>query len=107
MAAGGKVTIPLDGLLGGLIQSVIWFGVSSFLIRRRKDKPINEQNTEISLARKLVGGFFFFGGVILLFNSSWGGDRTSFAPGLFNLAVGIPTFWPILKQWLNRIPFSK
>ena len=36
LAAGGKVATPLDALIGGLIQSAIWFGVSSLIIKRKK-----------------------------------------------------------------------
>ena len=38
LAAGGKVATPLDALIGGLIQSAIWFGVSSLIIKRKKNK---------------------------------------------------------------------
>jgi len=55
------------------------------------------------LARKLFGGFFFFSGVLLVVGGSWGNDREGFAAGLFNLAVGVPLFWPTLKIWLNQI----
>jgi hypothetical protein len=59
------------------------------------------------MIRKFVGAFFFFGGLLLLIASSWGNQREAFAPALFNLAIGIPLFWPILKDWLNRIKFPK
>jgi len=51
----------------------------------------------------LFGGFFFFSGVLLVVGGSWGNDREGFAAGLFNLAVGVPLFWPTLKIWLNQI----
>ena len=38
LAAGGQVATPLDALFGGLIQSAIWFGVSSLIIKRKKNK---------------------------------------------------------------------
>jgi hypothetical protein len=57
--------------------------------------------------RKVAGGFFFFGGVFLLIASSWADDRSQFGPALFNLAIGIPMFWPTLKNWLNKINFGK
>jgi threonine/homoserine/homoserine lactone efflux protein len=38
VAAGGTVVTPLDALIGGLIQSAIWFGVSSLIIKRKKNK---------------------------------------------------------------------
>lgn len=107
LAAGGINRTPLDALLGGLIQSAIWFGVSSLIIKRKKYKTASEENSEPSLARKIVGGFLFFTGFISLLNSFWGADGASFGPALFFLAIGIPTFWPVLKKWFNQIPFSK
>jgi hypothetical protein len=68
---------------------------------------VSEKNSEPSLTRKIVGGFFFFSGIFLLLGSSWGADGASFSPALFNLAIGIPMFWPVLKKWINKIPFSK
>lgn len=38
LSAGGEIRTPLDALLGGLIQSAIWFGVSSLIIKRKKNK---------------------------------------------------------------------
>jgi threonine/homoserine/homoserine lactone efflux protein len=35
IAAGGSITTPLDAILGGFIQAAIWFGVSSFIIKRK------------------------------------------------------------------------
>jgi hypothetical protein len=68
---------------------------------------VSENNSEPSLTRKIVGGFFFFSGIVLLLGSSWGADGAAFSPALFNLAIGIPMFWPVLKKWINKIPFSK
>ena len=68
---------------------------------------MSEENSEPSTTRKIVGGFFFFGGVFMLLGSAWGADGASFGPALFNLAIGIPMFWPVLKKWFNQIPFSK
>jgi hypothetical protein len=68
---------------------------------------VSEAANKTSLARKIIGGLFFFGGVIGLIAASWGADGASFEPAIFNLAIGIPLFWPVLKSWLNRIPFSK
>ena len=68
---------------------------------------MSEEVKKTSLARKIIGGFFFFGGVFGLIGASWGADGASFEPAIFNLAIGIPLFWPVLKSWLNRIPFSK
>lgn len=38
IAAGGTITTPLDALIGGLIQAAIWFGVSSFIVKRKRNK---------------------------------------------------------------------
>jgi hypothetical protein len=38
IAAGGTITTPLDALVGGLIQAAIWFGVSTFIIKRKAKK---------------------------------------------------------------------
>ena len=38
IAAGGSISTPLDAILGGLIQAAIWFGVSSFIIKRKAKK---------------------------------------------------------------------
>jgi threonine/homoserine/homoserine lactone efflux protein len=38
LAAGGTISTPLDALIGGLIQAAIWFGISSFIIRRKSKK---------------------------------------------------------------------
>jgi len=38
LAAGGTIATPLDALIGGIIQAAIWFGVSSFFIRRKNNK---------------------------------------------------------------------
>ena len=35
IASAGTVVHPLDSLFGGLIQSAIWFGVSSFILRKK------------------------------------------------------------------------
>ena len=35
LAAGGDVNTPLDAVFGALIQSGIWFGVSTLIINRK------------------------------------------------------------------------
>ena len=109
VAVGGVVVSLVDGLVGGALQMAIWFGISTLVIKSRKTKTETEVNEtqKLSLVRKIIGGFFFFGGVILLIGASWGADGASFAPAIFNLVIGVPTMWPILKVWLNRIPFTK
>ena len=49
IASAGTIIHPLDSLFGGLIQAGLWFGVSSFILRKKSftssstDK--NEQNS--------------------------------------------------------------
>ncbi len=38
MATGGELKTPLDALLGGVIQALIWFGVSYLIITRKASK---------------------------------------------------------------------
>ena len=38
MAAGGELQTPLDALFGGVIQALVWFGVSYLIIKRRASK---------------------------------------------------------------------
>jgi hypothetical protein len=110
-ALGGADVRVIDGVVGGLLQMAIWFGISTLFIKARKTKTKAEtqddETQKLSMVRKIVGGFFFFGGVILLIGASWGADGAEFAPAFFNLAIGIPMMWPLLKVWLNRIPFAK
>ena len=35
IASAGTIVHPLDSLFGGLIQAAIWFGVSSFILRKK------------------------------------------------------------------------
>jgi ribosomal protein L40E len=56
IAAAGSIATPADSILGGLIQALIWFGVSSFIINRKSktielsSRSLNESalKTEIS-----------------------------------------------------------
>jgi ribosomal protein L40E len=38
IAAAGSIATPIDSILGGLIQALIWFGVASFIIKRKSKK---------------------------------------------------------------------
>jgi len=38
MATGGELKTPLDALLGGVIQALVWFGVSYLIIKRKVSK---------------------------------------------------------------------
>lgn len=43
LAAGGEVNTAADAVFGSLIQSAIWFGVSTIIINR-KNKRKNSNN---------------------------------------------------------------
>ncbi len=109
MAAGGELSSPADALLGGVIQSAVWFGISALIIRSKKLK--SNQEPEIQMApklswpRKIIGGFFFFGGIISILGFAFDADGASLGVGIFNLLIGAPIFWPIARGWLNKIPF--
>jgi hypothetical protein len=36
IAAAGSIATPLDSLIGGIIQALIWYGVSSLIIKKNK-----------------------------------------------------------------------
>jgi threonine/homoserine/homoserine lactone efflux protein len=36
MAAGGELNTPADAIFGAIIQSAIWFGVSTLIINHKK-----------------------------------------------------------------------
>lgn len=52
MAAAGSISAPSDVILGGLIQSAIWFGVSKFVISKKKTRSnilqVNNSQTPIN-----------------------------------------------------------
>lgn len=43
IAAAGSIATPLDSLIGGIIQALIWYGVSNLIIKK-KSKNITIQN---------------------------------------------------------------
>jgi hypothetical protein len=45
IASAGTIVHPLDSLFGGLIQAAIWFGVSSFILRKRIPPVIHLKRT--------------------------------------------------------------
>lgn len=45
IASAGTVVHPLDSLFGGLIQAALWFGVSSFLIKRKSTRTTMTSNS--------------------------------------------------------------
>jgi len=46
-AAAGRIASPMDSILGGVIQALIWYGVSRFVITR-KSKKVALSPTSIS-----------------------------------------------------------
>ena len=38
LASGGELQSPLDTLFGGVLQALLWFGVSYIIIKRRVTK---------------------------------------------------------------------
>jgi len=42
LAAAGPVATPLDSIVGGVIQALIWFGVSSLVINKKKNKVVDK-----------------------------------------------------------------
>jgi hypothetical protein len=55
IASAGTVVHPLDSLFGGLIQAALWFGVSSFLIKRKsvQTKVVSKAFADTSLKSNL------------------------------------------------------
>ena len=41
IAAGGSMASPIESLVGGIVQSAIWFGVSSLIIKNRGSRASN------------------------------------------------------------------
>ena len=53
IAATGRVYHPLDSLLGGIIQAVIWFGVSSLIINKKNQK-LNSDSKNLSILNRMA-----------------------------------------------------
>ena len=52
IAAAGSISTPADSILGGFIQALIWFGVASFVIRRKSKKIEVTTNSFADLSSK-------------------------------------------------------
>ena len=46
IASAGTIVHPLDSLFGGLIQAAIWFGVSSFFLRKKNTSSNSSEKIE-------------------------------------------------------------
>ena len=51
IASAGTIVHPLDSLFGGLIQAAIWFGVSSFFLRKRNTPNNASEKNETNVYR--------------------------------------------------------
>jgi hypothetical protein len=56
IATTGRVYHPLDSLLGGIIQAVIWFGVSSLIINKKNQKLDSDSKNSSILNRMAKNG---------------------------------------------------
>ena len=48
IASAGTFVHPLDSLLGGLIQAALWFGVSSFVLRKKNSSSISPEKSVLN-----------------------------------------------------------
>ena len=48
IASAGTIVHPLDSLFGGLIQAALWFGVSSFILRKKSVRSFNSLSSTSS-----------------------------------------------------------
>jgi len=59
IASAGTIVHPLDALIGGLIQAAIWFGVSSFILRKknssRNSTDTRQLNASLGVVSKTLG----------------------------------------------------
>jgi hypothetical protein len=46
IASAGRIIHPLDSLFGGLIQAGLWFGVSSFILRKKNSSSNSTYSAE-------------------------------------------------------------
>jgi hypothetical protein len=52
IASAGAVVHPLDSLIGGLIQAALWFGVSSFVLRKKNSSDISSEKSALNTSRE-------------------------------------------------------
>ena len=51
IASAGTIVHPLDSLFGGLIQGAIWFGVSSFILRKKNTSRNSSEKSDSNVYR--------------------------------------------------------
>jgi RNA polymerase subunit RPABC4/transcription elongation factor Spt4 len=52
IASAGTIVHPLDSLFGGLIQAAIWFGISSFVLRKKNSSSNQTVRQETHTSRR-------------------------------------------------------
>ena len=52
IASAGAVVHPLDFLIGGLIQAGLWFGVSSFILRKKNSSGNSSEKSALNTSRE-------------------------------------------------------
>ena len=53
IASAGRIINPLDSLFGGLIQAGLWFGVSSFILRKKNSSSNSTYSAEQNSSRRI------------------------------------------------------
>ena len=51
IASAGTIVHPLDSLFGGLIQAAIWFGVSSFILRKKNSSSNSTDSRQLNTSQ--------------------------------------------------------
>ena len=53
IASAGTIVHPLDSLFGGLIQAGLWFGVSSFILRKKNSSNNSTDSRELNTSKEI------------------------------------------------------
>ena len=53
IASAGRIIHPLDSLFGGLIQAGLWFGVSSFILRKKNSSSNSTYSAEYNSSQRI------------------------------------------------------
>ncbi len=51
IASAGTIVHPLDSLFGGLIQAALWFGVSSFVLRKKNSSGNSTDKRQLNTSQ--------------------------------------------------------
>lgn len=121
LASAGSISNPLDSILGGLVQSGIWFIVSRQIIKSKniKDKSENDvssartnlaKSTLFLFDRPVHKDWMFYIFIFILFSNTVGGlQNVSRSGGLttdtFGAISGLgDAFFRVLLSWFPFIP---